>query len=349
MNGLLSLVLAGMLAQFSASAFPRDTSILLGVQSGFLTLASSKPFEASTKTGVEGNLRLIASHEWEKWLLDLAGGYQFSHLTGIAPIFGNQVKVVTRTFSAEISPRWKFMAFNDPGFQIGPVVQVLAGGDVSYDEDGTVDSLTTQFRAGAKGIYQWGKDFIWRIGASVMTDLNIKERSATAFLIDFQFGLTPNRKPLEAEVPHEHGYPEFAEVKDRSIRVYLGEALLSFPLGSDRIGTKAKEALASLAPVLIKNGDSWSKIRIEGHTDSRDQNHQNQALSERRARSVAAELIALQIPENRISSAGFGASRPIDSGTSEEAFLLNRRVEIWIDEVDLSKIKQIMTEIRQMK
>jgi outer membrane protein OmpA-like peptidoglycan-associated protein len=324
------------------------TSLFFGIGAGYLGLSTTKPLEGD-KTGTEGNLRLIASPEWDHWLFDLGGGYQYSQLIADAGFPSSQVKVITRSFVGEFSPRMKLNLFGTPGFQLGPVVQVLTGGDVSYDEDGTIEELSTQYRAGGKILYQWGQDFRWRIGAAVLASLNIEKRNALSVLLDLQFGFTPVRPAPEAPKIANAGKPEFAEVKDRSIRIYLGEALLSFPLGSDKINSKAKEALATLAPLLLRNEKTWATIRVEGHTDSRDQNHQNQVLSERRSQSVAAELIRLGVPSARVNSLGFGATKPIDAGDTEEAHLLNRRVEIWIDDVDSNQLESIMTELRQMK
>ena len=324
------------------------TSLFFGIGAGYLNLTTQKPLEGN-KTGTEGNLRLIVSPEWDHWLLDLGGGYQYSKLSADQSFPLDQVNVITRSFVGEFSPRLKLKLFGTPGFQFGPVVQLLTGGDVSYDEDGTVEELSTQYRAGAKFLYQWGQDFRWRIGASVLSSLNIENRNALSVLLDLQFGFTPVRPAPEAPRSTNTGMPEFAEVKDRSIRIYLGEALLSFPLGSDQINSKAKEALANLVPVLLKNQKTWSTIRVEGHTDSRDQNHKNQALSERRSQSVAAELVRLGVASTRVNSLGFGATKPIDTGDTEAAHLLNRRVEIWIDDVDSTQLESIMTELRQMK
>ncbi len=324
------------------------TSLFFGIGAGYLGLSTKKTLE-SGKTGTEGNLRLIASPEWDHWLLDLGVGYQYSQLLGDSGFPPSQVKVITRSFVGEVSPRLKLSFFGSQGFQIGPVAQVLTGGDVSYDEAGTTEELSTQYRAGAKFLYQWGEDFRWRIGASVLSSLNIENRNALSVLLDLQFGFTPARPAPVARKNENPGTPEFAEVKDRAIRIYLGEALLSFPLGSDQINSKAKEELARLVPVLLKNEKTWSSIRVEGHTDSRDQNHQNQALSERRSKSVAVELMRLGVPSGRVTSLGFGATKPIDTGDTEAAYLLNRRVEIWIDDVDSTQLESIMTELRQMK
>ncbi|MBU6155218.1 MAG: OmpA family protein [Bdellovibrionales bacterium] len=345
----LGFLLAFLLAADPSQASPLNrTSLLLGVGAGYLGVSTTRPSEGQ-KTGNEGNLRLIVSPEWDHWLLDLGGGYQYGMLTSDSGFPLNKIKVITRSFVGEVSPRMKLTLFGIDGFQLGPAVQVLTGGDASYDENGTVEELSTQYRAGAKFLYQWGEDFRWRIGASVLSSLNIENRNALSALLDLQFGFTPVRPAPEPRKITGAGTPDFAEVKDRSIRIYLGEALLSFPIGSEKINSKAKEALASLVPVLLRNEKTWSSIRVEGHTDSRNKNNQNQVLSERRAQSVANELLRLGLPADRVAALGFGATKPIDTGDTEAAYLLNRRVEIWIDDIDSTQTEPIMTELRQMK
>jgi len=70
------------------------------------------------------------------------------------------------------------------------------------------------------------------------------------------------------------------------------------------------------------------KISIEGHTDNVGQPAANKALSENRARSVMAAIVAGGIDAKRLSSAGFGQERPIADNRSEDGRAKNRRVEL---------------------
>lgn len=70
------------------------------------------------------------------------------------------------------------------------------------------------------------------------------------------------------------------------------------------------------------------KIAIEGHTDNVGQPADNKALSERRAQSVMAAIVAAGIPAERLQSAGFGQERPVADNRSEEGRAKNRRVEL---------------------
>ncbi len=66
---------------------------------------------------------------------------------------------------------------------------------------------------------------------------------------------------------------------------------------------------------------------VEGHTDSDGETAFNQALSERRAEAVVAEMVRLGIDKSRLSSKGFGESSPIDTNATPEGKANNRRVE----------------------
>jgi outer membrane protein OmpA-like peptidoglycan-associated protein len=77
---------------------------------------------------------------------------------------------------------------------------------------------------------------------------------------------------------------------------------------------------------LLKENPSL-KIQINGHTDNVGKDADNLILSEARAKSVIAYLIAKGIPDTRLSFKGFGASVPIAKNDTEEGRAMNRRTE----------------------
>jgi len=70
------------------------------------------------------------------------------------------------------------------------------------------------------------------------------------------------------------------------------------------------------------------KIAVEGHTDNVGQPAANKTLSENRAKSVMAAIVAGGIPANRLSAAGFGQEKPVADNRSDEGRAKNRRVEL---------------------
>ena len=69
------------------------------------------------------------------------------------------------------------------------------------------------------------------------------------------------------------------------------------------------------------------KFSVEGHTDSDGEIVANQKLSEARAKSVVEAMVKAGISADRLSSKGFGESKPVSSNDSTEGKAQNRRVE----------------------
>jgi OOP family OmpA-OmpF porin len=69
------------------------------------------------------------------------------------------------------------------------------------------------------------------------------------------------------------------------------------------------------------------KFSVEGHTDSDGDDALNQALSEKRAKTVADKLISMGISQNRLDSKGWGESKPLNDNLTPEGKANNRRVE----------------------
>lgn len=71
-----------------------------------------------------------------------------------------------------------------------------------------------------------------------------------------------------------------------------------------------------------------AKFSIEGHTDSDGSTASNQKLSEDRANAVVNYLVENGIDSSRLSSVGYGESKPIASNKTKAGKALNRRTEV---------------------
>jgi len=80
--------------------------------------------------------------------------------------------------------------------------------------------------------------------------------------------------------------------------------------------------------VLVLQEFEKTLIVVAGHTDSTGSNSYNQALSERRAASVADYLRSRGVVDARIETVGFGEDHPIADNATAEGRALNRRVEL---------------------
>lgn len=74
--------------------------------------------------------------------------------------------------------------------------------------------------------------------------------------------------------------------------------------------------------------DPTLRLAVEGHTDSSGGAERNRALSQARAESVAAALVARGIATERLSAAGYGPDRPVADNGDEAGRARNRRVEL---------------------
>ena len=78
------------------------------------------------------------------------------------------------------------------------------------------------------------------------------------------------------------------------------------------------------------NENIFLKIEIAGHTDNQGNDSYNLKLSKDRANAVLEYLISKGISRNRITSVGYGETKPISTNDNEEGRQLNRRVEVKI-------------------
>jgi OOP family OmpA-OmpF porin len=85
------------------------------------------------------------------------------------------------------------------------------------------------------------------------------------------------------------------------------------------------ESLLNETAEFIKSNPDVS-VEIQGHTDSIGTEEYNLALSERRAKAVAAFLTDQGVNPDQLSTAAFGFSQPIADNDTEEGRAMNRRV-----------------------
>jgi outer membrane protein OmpA-like peptidoglycan-associated protein len=102
---------------------------------------------------------------------------------------------------------------------------------------------------------------------------------------------------------------------------------IHFDLDSAVIQPSSQPTLAEVAALLA--ADPSLSLRIVGHTDNWGSADYNLALSERRAGSVVAALVASYgIAPVRLFAAGAGMTQPVATNDTEEGRALNRRVEL---------------------
>jgi OmpA-OmpF porin, OOP family len=138
--------------------------------------------------------------------------------------------------------------------------------------------------------------------------------------------------PPEAKPQLPPWYPEKPwDAKGEDERVYF-EGKIVFDTDKSTIRPQSRVVLTQLLAWLQDNPDV-SRIRLEGHTDSRASEEYNQGLSERRAIAVADWLVDNGLDHTRLLAVAFGEIRPIATNDSAVGRQENRRTSFHVAEV----------------
>lgn len=151
-----------------------------------------------------------------------------------------------------------------------------------------------------------------------------KQRTDSLDELKKQIDAEVKRKSLEKSVTTDLGMSGL-------MVEFLGGVL--FEQGSDKLSAfAAKEALPILQ--ILQRTDVKYKLSFEGHTDDVGSEDLNWALSSARGVALLNRMRELKVPQERMSIAGFGSTRPkvsISGKTGaelEKARSANRRVVI---------------------
>lgn len=147
------------------------------------------------------------------------------------------------------------------------------------------------------------------------------------------------QRDLQAQMSQAglHGLPVEVRMEAdgrQRVAVVLPDA---FPSGKATLAYNANavKAVVGLGKIIQRHYPS-ATVSVEGHTDSdrivktkhlwRD----NQHLSEARADAVRELLSGAGVPGDRMNTLGWGASRPLEPGSTKRAKSRNRRVEMFV-------------------
>jgi len=107
---------------------------------------------------------------------------------------------------------------------------------------------------------------------------------------------------------------------------------VNFEFDKSKLTVNAKTLLDMVADALLARTDI--KVEIDGHTDAKGSDAYNQKLSERRAQSVKDYLGSRGVDLTRMTTVGFGESKPITTNETDEGREINRRVELKVVEIN---------------
>ncbi len=121
-----------------------------------------------------------------------------------------------------------------------------------------------------------------------------------------------------------HGCPEIK--KEIRERINFVAHNILFATKSDNITVNSYVSLDDLVSILTNHPEMH--LTIEGYTDNVGKAESNMLLSQKRADAVKSYLVKKGIPENRITTTGFGMQKPKADNGTPEGRAINRRVEL---------------------
>jgi OOP family OmpA-OmpF porin len=119
------------------------------------------------------------------------------------------------------------------------------------------------------------------------------------------------------------GCPEIAKEDVKQI-TQIGSKIF-FETNSDKLKVASLAQLDELIKILGKY--EAANLTIEGYTDSQGSDDFNMALSQKRTESVKAYLMGHGIMESRLTSTGYGETKPVADNNTALGRAKNRRVE----------------------
>jgi peptidoglycan-associated lipoprotein len=96
----------------------------------------------------------------------------------------------------------------------------------------------------------------------------------------------------------------------------------------DRFDIKPEYNAILQAHARYLSSNPSARVRLEGHADERGSREYNIGLGEKRGQSVRNVLLLQGGVSDQIATVSFGEERPAVIGSDDEAWSLNRRVEI---------------------
>ena len=103
----------------------------------------------------------------------------------------------------------------------------------------------------------------------------------------------------------------------------------NFDFNKSTLTAEGKRKVADASKILKDN--PTIHVEVGGHTDSIGSDKYNQGLSERRAKTVADELVKDGISASRLTVRGYGKRKPVADNKTEAGRARNRRVELVVD------------------
>jgi outer membrane protein OmpA-like peptidoglycan-associated protein len=131
--------------------------------------------------------------------------------------------------------------------------------------------------------------------------------------------------------------PAQKQVKIRDNRIEIGEKI-QFAYDKSEILPASFALMDELAKVIQEN-PHVQKVSIEGHASDEGEEQHNLILSKARAEAVRLYLVSKGVSADRLTSTGYGETKPLVANDSDAGREKNRRVEFHITKQEVTKEK----------
>ncbi len=103
---------------------------------------------------------------------------------------------------------------------------------------------------------------------------------------------------------------------------------VNYDFNSNKLKAESYPILFHTAKIMHQNPDL--KVEVQGYTDNIGSEKANKSLSQKRAESVKAYLVARGISADRVKAVGYGEVNPIGDNKDADGRAMNRRIEFKI-------------------
>lgn len=340
------------------------SSVLFHAQGGANFVTPSSELEGE-RDGYYAEIGGVYSYVTESMIFDLGLGYMRSEVKGddlasreVEQDDGTTREQIPALVGLQTGYGSLSMRYRTGVVHFGPTVTVLFGEDTSFAPQNE-EKASNVFVGAQIGFIKRTKDSDFRLSLRYDQDLSINERAIELVSLALDYGIPLSRKEKSKVIVKEKikyrdriKYRERVKIKKVAVKVpvfkyVLTGDLVNFETDLDRMKPNSVAFVDHLGRFIAKNSKIWKKITIEGHADSRGSASYNQDLALRRARKVAAHLIAQGVSKNQVTVKSFGERQPIDKGSSALALARNRRVEIhFFGVTDAEKLSRGLDTIR---
>lgn len=283
------------------------------------------------------------------------------YFLGIGYDFTDRLSFELNTFDLDTKPagsrrkididNYKFDVIYDLGVNIGAFDTFVVGGVGNSNFDGENDTL---FALGGGLNYKISEQWSWRTAVRSFQYFE-RDHEDSDIGIDtalvYRFGgnksrpemaraATPAARPAAALDTDRDGVPDSRDNCPDTPRNYAVDAdgcpipveevaevelLVNFDYDRSEVRSEYFSEIEEVADFMARFPDI--NIDLEGHTDNRGTEAYNLSLSDRRVAAVRQVMIdRFNVEASRVTSRGFGESRPIESNDTDAGRADNRRV-----------------------